>query len=195
MALDAILWIFLGARILLPLPAVVAPPALPATQVQSAPTTPSSNPASTPQNQTGNSAAPAKPSPSSSHPRHKPSAQDCSKSKSAGNAGTAKPCPSEKGSAAKVVVKNGGSDEPSVELKPAPDEQEQRSSTEQLNAATEGNLKKIEGRPLAGAEQETLNQAKQFIDQSKAAIADGDLGRGHDLAQKARLLADELAKP
>jgi len=92
-------------------------------------------------------------------------------------------------------VKNGGSDQPTVQLKPPSDGQQQRSSTEQLNAATEDNLKKIEGRPLASAEQETLNQAKQFIEQSKAAISDGDLDRGHDLAQKARLLADELAKP
>jgi hypothetical protein len=33
------------------------------------------------------------------------------------------------------------------------------------------------------------------MEQSKAAIAEGDVERGHDLAMKARLLSDELIKP
>jgi hypothetical protein len=33
------------------------------------------------------------------------------------------------------------------------------------------------------------------MDQSKAAVADGDLDRGHNLAMKARLLSDELVNP
>jgi hypothetical protein len=82
-----------------------------------------------------------------------------------------------------------------VELKGAANEQQQRSSTEQLTAATEENLKKIAGRPLGASQQQTLSQVKQFMEQSKAAIAEGDVERGHDLAMKARLLSDELIKP
>ena len=88
-----------------------------------------------------------------------------------------------------------GSTEPSVQLKGAADEQQQRQSTEQIAAATEDNLKKIAGRPLDTGQQQTLSQVKQFMEQSKAAIAEGDVERGHDLAMKARLLSDELIKP
>jgi len=72
---------------------------------------------------------------------------------------------------------------------------QQRSTTEQLTAATEENLKKIAGRPLSPSQQEMVDQIKQFMGQSKEAVAAGDLERGHNLAVKARLLSDELVKP
>jgi hypothetical protein len=62
-------------------------------------------------------------------------------------------------------------------------------------AATEGNLKKIEGRQLNPSQQEMVNQIKQFREQSKSAAAAGDLDRAHNLAMKAHLLSDELLKP
>jgi len=68
-------------------------------------------------------------------------------------------------------------------------------STEQLTAATEENLKKIEGRQLTASQQELVSQIKQFTEQSKAAVAAGDLEGGHNLAQKAHLLSEELVKP
>jgi len=110
------------------------------------------------------------------------------------NAGSAalKPCPPPK-----KVVRNGGSDEPTVQLtggttaEPAV----QQRSTDQLRAATDENLKKIEGRQLSPSQQEMVSQIKQFMDQSKAAVAAGDLERGHNLALKAHLLSDELVKP
>jgi hypothetical protein len=71
----------------------------------------------------------------------------------------------------------------------------QRSTTDQLTAATSENLKKIEGRKLSPAQQEMVNQIKQFIDQSKTAVSKGDLEGGHNLALKAHLLSDELVKP
>jgi hypothetical protein len=112
---------------------------------------------------------------------------------STGNSAAGKPCPPPK-----VVVKNGGSDEPTIELKgnttPAQASQ-QRSTTEQLTAATEGNLKKISGRELNASQQEMITQVKQFLEQSKKALAEGDLQRGHALAMKAQLLSDELVKP
>ncbi|HEY1657263.1 MAG TPA: hypothetical protein VGG14_02880 [Candidatus Sulfotelmatobacter sp.] len=95
-------------------------------------------------------------------------------------------------------MKNGGADESPVELKgdtPPAKASNDLLSTEQLHLVTEGNLKKIAGRQLTADQQEMLNQIKQFMDQSKAAVADGDLERGHNLAMKARLLSDELAGP
>jgi len=62
-------------------------------------------------------------------------------------------------------------------------------------AATDENLKKIEGRQLTASQQDMVNQVKEFIDQSKKAVATGHLERGHNLAQKAHLLSEELVKP
>ena len=135
-----------------------------------------------PGNQPQTSATPAKPA-----PRHR-------KKKTA-----TPPCPDPKTCPpAKVVVKNGGSDASPVQLKgntTAEQESQQRSSTEQLTAATEEKLKKVADRQLTDSQQEMLNQAKQFIQQSKEAVAAGDLERGRSLALKADLLSDELAKP
>jgi|HubBroStandDraft_4_1064222.scaffolds.fasta_scaffold71885_2 hypothetical protein len=97
-----------------------------------------------------------------------------------------------------VVIKNGGSSEPTVQLKgdvTAEQASEQRSTTEQLAAATEENLKKVAERQLGSSQQEVVNQIKDFLEQSKKAIAAGDLERGRNLAMKARLLSDELLKP
>jgi hypothetical protein len=103
-----------------------------------------------------------------------------------------KPCPPRK-----KVVRNGGSEEPTVQLTggTTAEQAAQQRSTDQLTAATGENLKKIAGRQLNASQQEMVNQIKQFMAQSKAAVAAGDLERGHDLARKAHLLSDELVKP
>jgi hypothetical protein len=64
-----------------------------------------------------------------------------------------------------------------------------------LKVATEENLKKAEGRELSPTQREMVSQIKEFLGQSKAAVAAGDLERGHNLALKANLLSDELVKP
>jgi len=61
--------------------------------------------------------------------------------------------------------------------------------------ATEENLKKLEGHPLNASQQEMVSQIKQFMEQSKKAVAEGDADRAHNLALKAHLLSDELLKP
>ena len=203
-------------------PALESPPGLreAVTQDQSnAPATPPTPapPTATPQSQ--NSAAPAKKRPH----RKKTSTPDCSTSpaplqspgnnpdgtaastNSAGaapshpaapsnnNTSAAKPCPPPK-----VVVKDGGSDEPTIALTHGTSEQQasqQRFTTEQLQTATEENLKKLAGHQLTASQQEMVSQIKQFMDQAKSAVADGDLERGHSLAMKAHLLSEELAKP
>jgi hypothetical protein len=196
-------------------------------QSQTAPAQGSNPGPASPADQPRNSPSPAKPSAKKTRQRKKDSVPNCSDSPatsspadsgkpnaataegstnpSSGNAQTApsdatssgtvaaKPCPPPK-----VVIKNGGSDEPTVELKGGtsePQASQQRFSTEQLTAATEENLKKTAGRQLNPSQQETVNQTKQFMDQAKSAVAAGDVERGHNLAKKAYLLSEELLKP
>jgi hypothetical protein len=154
--------------------------------------------------QAPDSATQAKPSPPPTR-RHKKKRFPCANSptvssaasgntaaKPIGNGPATKPCPPPK-----KVVRNGGSEEPSIQLIGGTnaDPASQQRSTEQLTAAADDNLKKIGGRQLSASQQEMVNQVKQFMDQSKTAVAAGDLERGHNLAQKAHLLSEELVKP
>ena len=61
--------------------------------------------------------------------------------------------------------------------------------------SAEANLKKIAGRQLSADQQDMVNQIRQFMAQSKAAIDVGDLERAHTLAWKAQVLSEELVKP
>jgi hypothetical protein len=109
----------------------------------------------------------------------------------AANSAQASPCPPQK-----KIVKDGGTAEPTVQLKSdTKNTPDQVSTTEQLRTAAEDNLKKIAGRQLSASQQQTVDQIKLFMDQSKAAVAEGDVERGHNLAMKARLLSDELVNP
>jgi hypothetical protein len=210
MILAAVLGILIGAES----PHWAFPPVASNSIAQDQGSTSSSPPQATPP-QTAN------PSPSSTSPSSKPqtpaptpkrrahrkktSNPDCSSSTSGpadstnpantsgGDATKSKPCPPPK-----VVVKNGGSSESTVELKAdttAAQASYERYTTDQLTAGTEENLKKIAARELTPDQKQTLNQVKEFIEKSKAAVAEGDLERGHNLALKAHLLSDELAKP
>jgi len=165
-----------------------------------------------PQNSTGQAKPPAKP-----HRRKKAAVPDCSNSPSALNPAPAtaggntnpgastssastdsgppssKPCPPPK-----KVIRNGGSDEPTVQLTGGATAQQasiERSTTDQLNAASEENLKKLTGRQLTPTQQDMVTQIQEFMEQSKKAVAEGDLDRGHNLALKAHVLSDELVKP
>lgn len=97
----------------------------------------------------------------------------------------------------KVIVKNGGAPDPSVQLSPgvsADQASHQRQSTDLLLSTTESNLKAAEGRQLNANQQELVNQVHEYIKQAKASADTGDLHRAHNLAFKAKLLSDELAK-
>jgi hypothetical protein len=109
-----------------------------------------------------------------------------------GNAAALKPCPPPK-----KVIRNGGSSEPKVQLTggTAAEQASDKSSTDQLRAATEENLKKVAELQLNSSQREIVSQIREFLKQSKAAVAAGDLEGGHNLAQKAHLLSDELVKP
>ncbi len=97
----------------------------------------------------------------------------------------------------KVIVKNGGAPDPSVQLSPgvsADQASHQRQSTDLLLSTTESNLKAAEGRQLNASQQDMVNQIHEYIKQAKASADTGDLHRAHNLAFKAKLLSDELAK-
>ncbi len=112
-------------------------------------------------------------------------------SKAAAASATLKPCPPKK-----TVVRNGGADEPPIQLTGAdPAKPSSQGAAAQLLAKTEENLKKLSGRELDADQRQTLNQIREFMEQSKQATAAGDLERGQNLASKARLLSDELVKP
>jgi hypothetical protein len=97
---------------------------------------------------------------------------------------------------AKTVVKNGGTNEPIVDLSPDVNQKqasEQAVRTNQLLASSDANLKKISGRQLSASQLDTVKQIQSYIDQSKKAANDGDVQRAYKLAVKANLLSAELA--
>jgi hypothetical protein len=137
--------------------------------------------------------APTPLNPSPGKPAGSMKADSTSTDSAAAGSPALKPCPPPK-----KVVRNGGSDQPAVQLTggtTAEQASHKRASTEQLTAATVENLKKAEGLQLDASQQEMVSQIKQFMAQSKAAVAAGDLETGHNLAMKAHLLSDELVKP
>jgi hypothetical protein len=98
----------------------------------------------------------------------------------------------------RTVVRQGGTSEPSIQLYGSTSGEQanrERSSTDQLLASTEQNLKRIAGGALTQNQQAIVNQIHLFMQQSKAAVAAGDVERAHNLAVKASLLSDELVKP
>jgi len=157
---------------------------------------PPAQPSPTPTPPTQDTRNPPKPAPKPHH-RKKTTTPTCSAAapapNSAVNSAASQPCPPPK-----KVVRNGGSDEPAVQLTPGANAAQasyERFTAEQLRVATEENLKKLEGHQLNASQQEMVSQIKQFMEQSKKAVAEGDVDRAHNLALKAHLLSDELLKP
>jgi hypothetical protein len=98
----------------------------------------------------------------------------------------------------KIVVQQGGTKEPSIQLagSPSPDQATQkRDAVNQLLDATDQNLKKTAGLQLSVEQQDTISQARQFVEQSKTALGAGDLERARTLAWKAEVLSEDLVKP
>lgn len=98
----------------------------------------------------------------------------------------------------KVIVRHGGTSEPSIQLEGGPPNGQaahQRDVVNQLLGVTENNLKKVSGKQLNSNQQDTLSQARAFVRQSRNAIAEGDLDRARTLAWKAETLSEDLIKP
>ncbi|HEY6370783.1 MAG TPA: hypothetical protein VIX37_09405, partial [Candidatus Sulfotelmatobacter sp.] len=105
---------------------------------------------------------------------------------------TPSPCPPPK-----VVVPHGGTSEPSIQLAGGTTNQtaHQRDAANQILGATDANLKKVAGRQLSANQKDMVNQIRQFMGQSKAAIDAGNLERARTLAWKAEVLSEDLVKP
>ena len=97
----------------------------------------------------------------------------------------------------KTVIHDGGtSDTTTGAIQPGMDQNEaaqQRHATEQLLQSTDDALKGI-NRPLNDDERSMVEQIHNYMAQSRAATTDGDLLRANNLAVKAHLLSDALAK-
>lgn len=95
----------------------------------------------------------------------------------------------------KKVVPHGGTEDPTTHLTPSiTDEQSAKSKSANSDALSqaEANLQKVTTRPLTSEQQETADQVKKFVEQSRAADKEGDLQRASTLANKAKLLSDSL---
>ena len=98
----------------------------------------------------------------------------------------------------KVIVRQGGATEPSIQLAGSTNGNQasiQRETANQMLDSTQENLKKIAGRQLTSSQQDMVNQIQQFVKQSKDAVTAGNFDRARTLAWKAQLLSEELAKP
>lgn len=104
---------------------------------------------------------------------------------------------SSKDSSGKVVVRNGGARDNSIQLSPAGNQQQDshdRENTNQLLAGTDDNLKRVAGQQLTATQQSTADQIRTYMRQAKSAADAGDLARAHTLALKAHLLSVDLTK-
>jgi hypothetical protein len=94
-------------------------------------------------------------------------------------------------------VRNGGTTDPAVQLAPGVSPEQassQRQNTTQLLAATDANLKQISSREINSSQQASVSQIRKYMEQAKTAEQAGDVQRAQNLASKALLLSDDLAK-
>jgi hypothetical protein len=61
--------------------------------------------------------------------------------------------------------------------------------------STDANLKKLEGHQLSANQKDMVGQVRQFMQQSRSAMASGDFARSRTLAWKAQLLSEALVNP
>jgi hypothetical protein len=95
----------------------------------------------------------------------------------------------------KVIVRQGGTSEPSIQLAGGPTGAHERDTATQMLQSAEANLKKIAGSQLTSSQKDMVTQIRQFMDQSKTATTAGDIERARTLAWKAQLLSEELVNP
>jgi hypothetical protein len=141
------------------------------------------------------SPAPLAPGAEASQPANQPSSDP---PPTAGEASAAKPASPKSCPPPKIIVRQGGSTEPHIQLAGGPTAAEaarKRDAVSQLLGATDQNLKKTAGWQLNSSQQDTITQTRQFVKQSEAAMAEGDLERARTLAWKAELLSEDLINP
>jgi hypothetical protein len=168
------------------------PPAEPAPQDQTTPEKPApaetQAPATTPEQEKSNPPA------AGEKDQNPPPAGSAAKKPATHKKGTSQ---ASQGSNRKVV-RHGSAIEPITQLTPGMTEKQaahQRAVTNQLLASTDASLQKLSGRTLTKEQQDTVAQIRKFQEQVKQADSTGDLERAYNLAVKAHLLSDALAKP
>lgn len=169
-----------------------------------------------PQTPSPQKASPHKPTVKRTRHKKKPAGVDCATPKptaaatpdsqaagaESGDATAAKasstPAPPTNCPPSKIVVRQGGTSEPSIQLaggdsgdRAARD----RDTANQMLRLTQQNLNKLAGRQLDENQKNMQNQVHQFMDQAKSAVDAGDLDRARTLAWKAQLLSEELVNP
>jgi ElaB/YqjD/DUF883 family membrane-anchored ribosome-binding protein len=94
-----------------------------------------------------------------------------------------------------VVVQDGGEAPSSGQISAASNDEQNRArqNVEQLLQSTDSNLRNI-SRPLTDEERAMVEQIRAYMSQARVASTDGDFTRANNLALKAHLLSDELAK-
>ncbi len=96
-----------------------------------------------------------------------------------------------------IVVREGGAREPAAQIAPGlppAEANRQRQNAERILGATTDELQALSGRQLTELQQETMGQIRNYMDGSRSALKDGDVRRASTLAEKAQMLADDLAK-
>jgi hypothetical protein len=96
---------------------------------------------------------------------------------------------------AKIVVQQGSTEEPAIQLVGGDATSHQRDAANQMLTDTDANLKKLDGTQLSSSQKDMVAQIRQFMDQSKKATAAGDTEQAHTLAWKAKTLSEELIAP
>jgi len=95
-------------------------------------------------------------------------------------------------------VQHGGTTEPSIQLTGGPggnQSSQNREDTTQLLGFTDANLKKLAGQPLSSVQKDSITQIREFMAQSRSALATGDNERALTLARKAKMLSEDLVEP
>ncbi len=105
--------------------------------------------------------------------------------------------PAQGGALRKIVVRQGGANEPATQIVPGMTPAEvarERQSAEQWLQSTANELPRLADRPLDAQQQETVGQIRNYMNGARGALQEGDVSRARTLAEKAHLLADDLLK-
>jgi len=79
----------------------------------------------------------------------------------------------------------------SLQISPGDQAKYERETNEDISVA-ERDLQQASGKQLNAAQQDLVEKIRSFLNQSREASKSGDWARAQNLAQKARLLSDEL---
>jgi hypothetical protein len=147
---------------------------------------------------TNTNCVPATSAPSTADPANAASAQSQSDAQASGASAPATAADPTNCPPPKVIVRQGGTKEPSIQLvggAGGSQAAQLRDTDNRILKSAEDNLAKLSGRTLDSNQQDMVHQIHQFVDEAKAAIAAGELERARTLASKAQQLSQDLVQP